>query len=69
MNVLYGALIMFFYFIKYPLVVYLGLHHFYLELEPNIILDILGIISIILIAKDFIYPHQKPEDCRKGKES
>jgi hypothetical protein len=65
MNAFYGALIMFFYFIKYPLIVYLGIHYFYLELESNFILDILGIISIILIVKDFIFPHQKPVNCSK----
>ncbi len=64
MNTFYGALIMFFYFIKYPLVVYLALHHFYLELEPNFILDILGVISVVLIVKDFIYPHQT-ENCSR----
>jgi ABC-type phosphate transport system permease subunit len=51
-----SALIIFFYFIKCLLVVYL-------ELELNFILDILGIVSVVLIVKDLIYPHQKLKDC------
>ncbi len=62
-NTVYGAFIMFFYFIKYPIVIYLGACYFYLDMPSNFIMDILGAISVALILKDIFFPHQKPDNC------
>ena len=52
---LYGAGIIFFYYIKWPFAIYLPTAYFYLGFKDNIILDILWIWCIILIIKDFVY--------------
>lgn len=39
---------------------------FYLNLPSNIFINILGVISIILIIKDFIYPIPK-DNCKRIK--
>lgn len=59
MNKIYGALIFFFYFVKFPLVIFLPVFYFYLEGQNNWILNILFFISIILIFKDWFFPHEK----------
>lgn len=59
MNKLYGALIFFFYFIKYPLVILLPIGYLYLDYENNPILNILWLISFALIIKDLVYPHNR----------
>ncbi len=65
MSKLYGSLIMFFYFTKYPVAILLPIIYFIFNFPQNYILDILWIISIVLIIKDQIYP--QPKDCCKVK--
>ena len=59
MNKIYGTLIFFFYFIKYPILIYLAIIYLYLDFPSNYILNILGFISINLIIKDWFFPHEK----------
>ena len=54
MNKLYGSLIFFFYFFKYPIVIYV-LFCYYKDIEVPLVMDILGVISILLILKDIFY--------------
>ena len=54
MKELYGSLMIFFYFIKYPIVIYFAINYFYLQLESNFIMDSLVLISIALIVKDWL---------------
>ncbi len=61
MSKLYGSLIMFFYFIKYPVVILLPVLYLVLDYPANIILDSLWIISAILILKDRLY--SQPKEC------
>ncbi len=58
---------MFFYFIKYPVVIYMIVDYFYLHFPPNIFMIILSVISIILIVKDFLYPIPK-DNCTGVKK-
>ena len=51
---LYGAGIIFFYYIKYPVVIGLPILYYGLDYNHNKIMDILWIYSLILIIKDFI---------------
>lgn len=53
MKDLYGTLIIFFYFLKYPLVIFLPVAYLYLDYNNNYILDILWVVSLILILKDW----------------
>ncbi|MCT7497859.1 hypothetical protein [Aliarcobacter cryaerophilus] len=53
MNKLYGSLIFFFYFFKYPIVIYV-LFCYYKDIEVPLVMDILGVISLFLIIKDMI---------------
>jgi hypothetical protein len=64
MNVIYGTLIFFFYFIKYPLVIFLLVGYLYLDYSNNWILDILAFISLCLIVKDWFFPYEKPTNCK-----
>jgi hypothetical protein len=59
MKDLYGTLIIFFYFLKYPLVIFLPIAYIYLNYENNYIMNILWIISLVLILKDWFYPHKE----------
>ena len=54
MNKLYGSLIFFFYFFKYPIVIYV-LFCYYKDIEVPLVMHILGVISILLILKDIFY--------------
>ena len=63
LNKIYGSFIFFFYFVKYPVVIYLALAYLYLDMAHNIFMDILGVISVILILKDWFFPHEKPNNC------
>jgi hypothetical protein len=54
-NKIYGSLIIFFYFIKYPVISYLIVNYFYMKLPTNIIINIIGLISFFLIIKDVIF--------------
>ena len=64
---LYGTLIFFFYFIKYPIVVYLPISYLYLDLVNNNIMNILAFISSLLIIKDWFFPLEKPKNCAGAK--
>lgn len=59
MKKIYGSFVIFFYFIKYPMVIYLFFVYLFLDIKHNIIMDILGLISITLIFKDWIYSYKK----------
>lgn len=59
MNKLYGSIIIFFYFIKYPVAILLPIAYFSLDFPQSMSLNIIWIIAIILIIKDKIYPQQK----------
>ena len=63
MNKIYGSLIFFFYFVKYPLVILLPVFYFYLDGTNNWILNILYFISCLLIIKDWFFPDEKC-DCK-----
>jgi hypothetical protein len=69
MKVLYGSLIFFFYFIKYPVAIFLPIGYFYLDFVDNPIMDMLWVISIILIIKDKLYPHENNCDSCKIKNT
>ena len=56
MNKLYGTMIFFFYFIKYPLVIFLPILYLYLDYPNDIVLNILYFISFSLIIKDIFFP-------------
>ncbi len=68
MNKIYGSLIFFFYFLKYPIVIGLPVFYLYLEMQNNWVLNILFFISILLILKDWFFPHEncgcKPKNKR-----
>ena len=51
---LYGAGILFFYYMKWPIVLGLPVLYFYLHYPRNIILDILWLYCLFLIIKDFV---------------
>ncbi|NOQ30464.1 MAG: hypothetical protein GQ570_05000 [Helicobacteraceae bacterium] len=63
MKELYGTLIIFFYFIKYPLVIFLPVGYIYLGYENNTIMNVLWLTSLILILKDWFFPYKKPDNC------
>lgn len=64
---IYGTLIFFFYFIKYPVLVFLPIAYIYLEYKSNYIMNILWIISLTLILKDYFFPSDKCECKPKNK--
>ena len=68
MKKIYGSLIFFFYFIKYPVIIYLLINYFYLKLENSLIINILGLISLVLILKDLFFPYKKPDNCSGVKK-
>jgi|LSQX01.3.fsa_nt_gb hypothetical protein len=53
-NKLYGSIIIFFYFLKWPIVIYVSILWFYLEQDVSIALLLLALVSIVLIIKDII---------------
>lgn len=55
LNKFYGSLIFFFYFVKYPVIIFLPIGYFYLDYPNNTIMNILWIISLILIIKDLFF--------------
>lgn len=63
MNKVYGTFIFFFYFVKYPITIFLPIAYFYLEYPNNLIMNILWGMSVILILKDWFFPH-KGCDCK-----
>jgi hypothetical protein len=64
MKVIYGTLIFFFYFIKYPVVIFVPVSYFSLDYPNNSIMNVLWCISLILIFKDWFFPHEKPQNCK-----
>ncbi|HIP13547.1 MAG TPA: hypothetical protein EYG97_01325 [Arcobacter sp.] len=68
MKIIYGTLIFFFYFIKYPTVIFLPIAYLYLDYPNNYPMDILAFISALLIIKDWFFPHEKPENCQGVKK-
>lgn len=58
-NKLYGTLIFFFYFIKYPVAIFLPIAYLAWEYPNNTIMNILWIICVLLILKDFILKGKK----------
>jgi len=68
MKVIYGTLIFFFYFVKYPIVIFLPIAYSYLGYPNNYIMDILAFISVNLIIKDWFFPHEKPANCQGVKK-
>jgi len=65
MDKLYGTIIIFFYFIKYPIIIFLPIIYIVFDYPANIILDSLWLISGILILKDRLYG--EPKQCRLKK--
>ncbi len=63
MKIIYGSFIFFFYFIKYPVVIFLPIAYFYLDYPNSIIMNILAGISVVLILKDWFFPQPKPDNC------
>jgi hypothetical protein len=68
MSVIYGTLIFFFYFVKYPIVIFLPIAYFQLGYSNNWMLNILAFISVCLIVKDWFFPHEKPQNCQGVKK-
>ncbi|HIE34619.1 MAG TPA: hypothetical protein EYP79_00275 [Campylobacterales bacterium] len=50
---LYGAAILFFYYLKWPIVIGVPILYFYLGYKRDIFLDILWLWCLVLILKDF----------------
>ncbi len=67
MHKLYGTIIIFFYFIKYPVIILLPVIYLGFDYPPNIILDSLWLISAILIFKDRLYGEKKECSLNKSK--
>ena len=68
MKKIYGSFIFFFYFIKYPVVIYLLVNYFYLGITNSLYIYFLGVISVILILKDLFFPHKKSKNCAGVKK-
>ena len=52
---LYGAGILFFYYVKWIIALGIPVLYYVLDYKDNIIMDILWVWCIILIIKDFVY--------------
>ncbi len=63
----YGSIIIFFYFIKYPVAIGLPFIYFGFDFPSQITLNIIWIISVVLIIKDIIYP--QPKECNLKVEN
>jgi len=59
MNKLYGSIIIFFYFLKYPVVVFVPVAYLILDFPYMVFLDVIWIISFLLILKDILFPQKK----------
>jgi len=68
MKTIYGTLIFFFYFIKYPIVIFLPIAYIELEYPNSMTMNILAFISVCLIIKDWFFPHEKPKNCQGIKK-
>ena len=64
---LYGAAILFFYYVKWFIAIGIPVLYLQLDYKRNIVMDILWVICIILIIKDFIYKFiLKKSHCDSG---
>ncbi|MCK5294748.1 MAG: hypothetical protein KAJ49_08855 [Arcobacteraceae bacterium] len=63
MKTIYGTFIFFFYFIKYPIVIFLPIAYLELGYSNNIVMNILAFISALLIIKDLFFPYEKSDNC------
>ena len=52
---IYGVGIIFFYYIKWPILIGLPILYFGLDYKSNLVMNILWGYSLILVLKDFIY--------------
>ena len=52
---LYGAGILFFYYLKYPILIGWPVLRFGLDYADNIYIDALWVYCLVLVIKDFIY--------------
>jgi len=64
MKIIYGTLIFFFYFVKYPIVIFLPIAYTKLDYPNSVVMNILAFMSICLIIKDWFFPHEKPKNCQ-----
>lgn len=55
---IYGTLIFFFYFVKYPITIFLPIGYFIFDYPNNYIMNGLWIICVLLIIKDFVQKGQ-----------
>jgi len=56
---LYGSAILFFYFLKWPILLGYPLLLFFFHLNENYIIDALWLFSLILAIKDFVIIYKK----------
>jgi hypothetical protein len=64
---LYGAAILFFYYVKWFIAIGVPVLYLQLDYKRNIIMDILWVWCIILIIKDFVYKFVlKKSHCDSG---
>ncbi len=64
---LYGAGILFFYYVKWIIALGIPVLYYVLDYKDNIIMDILWVWCIILIIKDFVYKFiLKKSHCNSG---
>ena len=64
---LYGAGILFFYYVKWLIALGIPVLYYVLDYKDNIIMDILWVWCIILIIKDFVYKFiLKKSHCDSG---
>jgi len=52
---LYGVGIIFFYYLKWPILIGLPILYFGLDYKSNLVMNILWGYSLLLVIKDFIY--------------
>ena len=69
MNTIYGSLIFFFYFIKYPIIIFLPIAYLQLDYSNSLTMNILAFISVCLIIKDLFFPHEKQNNCTGTKNN
>ncbi len=64
---LYGAGILFFYYVKWIIALGIPVLYYVLDYKDNIVMDILWVWCIILIVKDFVYKFiLKKSHCDSG---
>ncbi|MGB5964229.1 MAG: hypothetical protein WBF77_11605 [Sulfurimonadaceae bacterium] len=53
MKEIYGSVIMFFYFLKWPIFLGLPMLYYFYGLKNNYVMDALWVLCLVLIIKDF----------------